>query len=81
MSSVLQTRSEAATSTRKGPAPPSPLPDIDASDRENPLSVTDYVNDIHSYYKRVEPRYRVDPGYMKTQVRACGGGLTGCSNR
>ena len=52
-----------------GPSPSSfPLPDIDALDRENPLAVADYVNDIYSYYKRVEPKFRVAHDYMKNQV-------------
>jgi hypothetical protein len=73
MSSVLQTRSEAAVTTRRSMAVSSPLPDIDAIDRENPLAVADYVNDIQSYYKRVEPKFRVAPDYMRNQVgRECG---------
>lgn len=32
------------------------MPDIDALDRENPLAVTEYVNDIFSYWFRVEVR-------------------------
>ena len=32
------------------------IPDIDALDRENPLAVTEYVNDIFSYWFRVEVR-------------------------
>lgn len=32
------------------------LPDIDALDCENPLAVTEYVNDIFSYWFRVEVR-------------------------
>jgi hypothetical protein len=31
-------------------------PDIDSLDRENPLAVTEYVNDIFSYWFRVEVR-------------------------
>ena len=30
------------------------MPDIDALDRENPLAVTEYVNDIFNYWFRVE---------------------------
>ena len=42
-------------------SPPCPffqqeMPDIDALDRENPLAVTEYVNDIFSYWFRVEVR-------------------------
>lgn len=79
MSSMLQNRSEAAVAPQANssaaqnarggrPPPPAPLPDIDAIDRENPLAVADYVNDIHSYYKRVEPKYRVAHDYMKIQT-------------
>ena len=32
------------------------MPDIDSVDRENPLAVTEYVNDIFSYWFRVEVR-------------------------
>jgi len=69
MTSMLQTRSEAAVSASRRLCP-SPLPDIDAIDRANPLAMTEYVNDIYSYYKRVEPKYRVAPDYMKKQVSA-----------
>lgn len=34
------------------------MPDIDALDCENPLAVTEYVNDIFSYWFRVEVRSR-----------------------
>lgn len=68
MSSMLQNRSEAAIAPRGTGAPPAfPLPDIDALDRSNPLAVTDYINDIQSYYRRAEPKYRVAPDYMKNQ--------------
>lgn len=81
MSSLLQSRSEAAVSKQQQAqpaaqpvpaAPPrSPLPGIDnASDLSNPLAATEYVNDIYSYFRRVEPRYRVQAGYMaRCQVR------------
>ena len=68
MTSMLQTRSEAAVAASRRLCP-SPLPDIDAIDRANPLAMAEYVNDIHSYYKRAEPKYRVEPTYMKKQVR------------
>lgn len=76
MTSMLQTRSEAAvTMGRKlAPALQSPIPDIDAIDRANPLAMTAYVNDIHSFYKRVEPKYRVDANYMRKQVQHMGSG-------
>lgn len=72
MTSMLQTRSEAAVSATRRLCP-SPLPDIDAIDRANPLAMTEYVNDIYSFYKRVEPKYRVASDYMKKQVRGRGG--------
>lgn len=73
MSQVLQDRSEVAVSAGKAaraPAacPPSPLPDIDSCDAEDPLAATDFVTDIFSYYKRVEPVLRVSPDYMAHQV-------------
>lgn len=37
----------------------------------NPLAATEYVNDIYSYYKRVEHKFRVAPDYMNAQVRGC----------
>ncbi len=67
MTSMLQTRSEAAVTARRTLCP-SPLPDIDAIDRANPLAMAEYVNDIHSYFKRAEPKFRVAPDYMKKQV-------------
>lgn len=67
LSSLLQSRSEAAVSVVR--APSSPLPDIDAADRANPLAATDYVNDIYAYYRRAEPKFRVHPEYMGTQAR------------
>ena len=50
-----------ARPTCDSPPPFTPLfqqemPDIDALDRENPLAVTEYVNDIFSYWFRVEVR-------------------------
>lgn len=44
------------------------IPDIDALDRENPLAVTEYVNDIFSYWFRVEPDTQVAPNYMLIQT-------------
>mmetsp|Transcript_10312 Transcript_10312/g.25263 ORF Transcript_10312/g.25263 Transcript_10312/m.25263 type:complete len:412 (+) Transcript_10312:73-1308(+) len=43
-------------------------PDIDALDRENPLAVTEYVNDIFNYWFRVEPDTQVAPNYMLIQT-------------
>ena len=53
------------------PSPPrsrQEIPDIDACDRENPLAVTEYVNDIFSYWFRVEPDTQVAPNYMLIQT-------------
>ena len=69
MTSMLQTRSEAAVSVGRRLTLQSPIPDIDAIDRCNPLAMTAYVNDIHSFYKRIEPKYRVEPNYMRKQVQ------------
>lgn len=71
MTSLLQTRSEAAVTNRmslSSQPPVSPLPDIDSQDRNNPLAAPEYANDIYSYYKRVEPKYRVSPDYMVSQT-------------
>jgi hypothetical protein len=75
LSSLLQSRSEAAAAKRAaapaaGAAPLSPLPDIDSKDKHNPLAAAEYAHDIYSYYRRVEPRFAVPADYMKTQVRA-----------
>jgi len=72
LSSLLQSRSEAAASKRAGPAasPLSPLPDIDSKDKHNPLAASDYAQDIYCYYRRVEPRFAVAADYMTGQVRA-----------
>ena len=47
---------------------PRPAPHAPQMDRSNPLAASDYVLDIHSYYKRVEHKFRVAPDYMKNQV-------------
>lgn len=31
-----------------------PIMDIDIADQDNPLAVTEYVDDIYTYYKKVE---------------------------
>jgi cyclin B len=78
MSALLQSRSEAAAGASTSAAqqqqrrlqPQSPMPDIDSADRKDPLAASEYVADIFSYYKRVEPQFRVSPNYMSRQVRA-----------
>ena len=67
MSAQLQCQSEAAQ-PRKKAEPASPLPDIDSQDAHDPLNACDYVSDIFSYWRRVEPQYRVGPEYMSRQV-------------
>lgn len=67
LSSLLQSRSD-AVSTRPVAKVASPLPDIDSRDLSDPLAAADYVHNIYSYYRRVEPRYRVAQDYMSTQV-------------
>lgn len=70
MSQLLHARSEAAASggkTKKQCVPH--LPDIDSADAADPLNACDFVSDIFSYYKRVEPQLRVAPDYMSRQVR------------
>ena len=61
VSALLQKRSDAAS-------PVSPLPDIDSKDLDDPLTCADYVGDIFSYYRSVEPRYCVDADYMAKRV-------------
>jgi len=68
MSSLLQSRSESAVVERKQAAPISPIPDIDKDDKSDPLAASDYVGDIITYYRRIEPLYRVAPDYMSRQV-------------
>ncbi|DBA72238.1 TPA: hypothetical protein ACH3X2_010629 [Trebouxia sp. C0005] len=68
MSSLLQSRSESAVVDRKQAAPISPIPDIDKDDKSDPLAASDYVGDIITYYRRIEPLYRVAPDYMSRQV-------------
>ena len=43
------------------------LPDIDALDKNNPLMVTEVVNDIYAYYRSAEPEYAVPADYMSKQ--------------
>lgn len=68
MSALLQSRSEAAVVQRKAAVPVSPIPDIDKDDKTDPLAVSDYIGDIISYYRRIEPMFRVAPDYMCRQV-------------
>ena len=37
------------------------LPDIDLYDHDNPLCVTQYVNDIYQYWYKVEVREKLFP--------------------
>lgn len=34
-----------------------PIVDIDSCDKRNPLAVTEYIDDIYSYYNKVEVIY------------------------
>ena len=77
MSQVLQERSQAAVTARKSLEPPSPVPDIDSADKDDPLAASEYIGDIFSYYKRVEPHFRVTPDYMARQVRNDASSSTG----
>ena len=49
------------------------IPDIDALDRENPLEVTEYVNDIFSYWFRVEVRdvFARDQSLLEKRTPSC----------
>ncbi|XP_056685056.1 G2/mitotic-specific cyclin-2 isoform X2 [Spinacia oleracea] len=44
-----------------------PIMDIDIADQDNPLAVTEYVDDIYTYYKKVESTSCVPPNYMDRQ--------------
>uniref|UniRef100_A0A7C9AB39 Uncharacterized protein n=1 Tax=Opuntia streptacantha TaxID=393608 RepID=A0A7C9AB39_OPUST len=41
--------------------------DIDGRDAKNPLAVTEYVDDLYSYYRRMEVSSCVPPDYMSQQ--------------
>ncbi|GKV21917.1 hypothetical protein SLEP1_g31842 [Rubroshorea leprosula] len=45
-----------------------PIIDIDASDAKNPLAVTDYVEDLYAFYKKMESSSCVSPNYMVQQT-------------
>lgn len=68
LSSLLQTRAESANPQLAGGAALSPLPDIDSADMNNPLAAAEYAYSIYNYFRRVEPKFRVAPDYMKSQV-------------
>ncbi|XP_058767452.1 G2/mitotic-specific cyclin-2-like [Vicia villosa] len=42
--------------------------DIDGSDANNALAVVEYIEDLHSYYRKVECIGCVSPNYMEDQV-------------
>ncbi|KAH7850386.1 hypothetical protein Vadar_032143 [Vaccinium darrowii] len=44
-----------------------PVVDIDGNDKKNPLAVVEYIDDIYSYYKKVESSSCVLPNYMAQQ--------------
>ncbi|KAK2427151.1 CYCLIN B2-4 [Trifolium repens] len=44
-----------------------PILDIDTSDADNPLAVTEYIEDLYSYYRKVESTGCVSPNYMAQQ--------------
>ncbi|KAL2895134.1 Cyclin-B2-4 [Bienertia sinuspersici] len=44
-----------------------PIMDIDSGDQSNPLAVTDYIDDIYAYYKKVEGSSCVPSDYMDRQ--------------
>lgn len=58
----LQTHTQNLTAAEKRE-----VRDIDALDRQNPLAVTEFVNDMFSYWFRVEAATRVSCNYMRTQ--------------
>ncbi|KMZ66751.1 Cyclin B2 [Zostera marina] len=42
--------------------------DIDRYDRDNPMAVVDYVEDIYSYYWKAEDSFKISPNYMVNQI-------------
>ncbi|KAL6220792.1 hypothetical protein ACLB2K_008547 [Fragaria x ananassa] len=44
-----------------------PLVDIDSCDLKNPLAVLEYVEDLHTYYKKMEGFSCVPPDYLERQ--------------
>ncbi|KAJ8437456.1 hypothetical protein Cgig2_031977 [Carnegiea gigantea] len=44
-----------------------PILDIDSPDKNNPLAVTEYIDDIYAYYKKAESAGCVPPNYMDKQ--------------
>ncbi|XP_027356695.1 G2/mitotic-specific cyclin-2-like [Abrus precatorius] len=44
-----------------------PVMDIDACDRNDPLAVVEYIDDIYSFYKKIENSSCVSPNYMTCQ--------------
>nr|QYW07117.1 cyclin B2-1 [Dimocarpus longan] len=45
-----------------------PLVDIDMGDKKNPLAVVEYIDDLYTFYKKVENSGCVPPNYMAQQV-------------
>ncbi|XP_042378329.1 G2/mitotic-specific cyclin-2-like isoform X1 [Zingiber officinale] len=43
------------------------MPDIDSCDRDDPLAVVDYVDDIYRFYRNTEDASCVKPDYMSKQ--------------
>ncbi|XP_045811279.1 G2/mitotic-specific cyclin-1 isoform X2 [Trifolium pratense] len=44
-----------------------PVLDIDTCDADNPLAVTEYIEDLYSFYRKVESTGCVSPNYMAQQ--------------
>lgn len=44
-----------------------PVLDIDSCDAKNPLAVTDYVEDLYAYYRKMENSSCISPNYMGQQ--------------
>ncbi|GKV44186.1 hypothetical protein SLEP1_g51390 [Rubroshorea leprosula] len=45
-----------------------PIIDIDSPDAKNPLAVTDYVEDLYAFYRKMENLSCVSPHYMAQQL-------------
>lgn len=64
------TASEGAAATRRASSSrrmSEAVPDIDETDRKDPLSAADFINHMFEFYKKAEAETRVAPDYMSRQ--------------
>ena len=69
MSALLQQRSADVEAAPRPASAATPAENLDFYDRLDNRAAAEYVGQIYSYYRRVEPLYRVSPSYMAKQVR------------